>query len=192
MAIKTTLRTVIVLDTGRVESDTRHCQLVQKYRRNMAPFYKVLSRYLYSNQIYCIAVSCMKWSAFCFRMGMKILGPLMLLLANVLISVVSYTFFSRLLPRVAGESIILYAFHTVFGIFFLSNVTFNYLTCAFTSAGHPETCSDPGKYFGRVGSVVDNRIVHQVRNRLELLPGVAYRYCRECCCIKPPRSHHCR
>lgn len=158
----------------------------------MALFYKLLSRCLFSNQNYCIAVTCFKWSAFCFRIVMKILGPLMLLLANVLISLVAYTFFSRLLPRAAKDSIFLYGFHFVIGIFFLSNVTFNYFSCAFTSPGHPETCSDPSKYFGRVSSVVDNRIVHQMRNRLELLPGVAYRYCRECTCIKPPRSHHCR
>jgi hypothetical protein len=27
---------------------------------------------------------------------------------------------------------------------------------------------------------------------MNIAPGVSYRYCHACKCIKPPRAHHCR
>jgi hypothetical protein len=155
-------------------------------------FYKQVSRCLFSNQNYCIVTTCFKWSSTCFRVSMRIIGPLMLLLANALIFGVAFIFFTRLLPKISGESPLLYWLHAFIGLFLLVNVTFNYFSCAFTSPGSPEPCIDPGKYFGQISSVIDNRIFTQIRNRLDLVPGVSYRYCRHCSCIKPPRSHHCR
>ena len=157
-----------------------------------AMFYKLVARCLFSNQNYCIITTCLKWSSTCFRISMRVIGPLMLLLANALIFGVAYIFFTRLLPRTSGESPLLYWLHAFIGAFLLVNVIFNYISCAFTSPGSPEPCLDPGKYFGQMSSVIDNRIFTQIRSRLDLVPGVSYRYCRHCSCIKPPRSHHCR
>jgi hypothetical protein len=158
----------------------------------LTTFSNRLKRCLFSNQNYCILVTCFKWSAFCFRISMRIIGPLMFLLANSLIVAVTYTFFTKLLPEIAGDSRLLQGLHTSIGIFLFVNVIFNYMSCAFTAPGSPEICSDPGKYFGQVSSDIENRTVHQIRNRLDLEPGVYYRFCRHCKAIKPPRSHHCR
>lgn len=155
-------------------------------------FHKHLSRCLFNNQNYCIAISCFRWSAVVCRFMMRIIGPIMLLLANTLILAVAYIFFWKLLPKVAGDSVVLYGVHMCIGLFLVVNVIYNYISCAFTVPGSPEPCPDPGKYFGQISSVVDNRIVHQIRNRLDIVPGVSYRYCKHCRGIKPPRSHHCR
>ena len=169
-----------------IESNAVHYHLI------LTMFYKMVSRCLFSNQNYCIIITCYKWSSTCLRISMRIIGPLMLILANTLIFSVAYIFFSKLLPNVAGESHTLYWLHALIGAFLLVNVTFNYISCAFTSPGSPESCLDPSKYFGQISSVIDNRIITQIRNRLDLVPGVSYRYCKYCSCIKPPRSHHCR
>ena len=116
----------------------------------------------------------------------------MFLLANSLIVGVTYTFFTKLLPEIAGDSRLLQGLHTGIGVFLFVNVVFNYVSCAFTPPGSPEICTDPGKYFGQVSSDIENRTINQIRNRLDLGPGVYYRYCRHCTAIKPPRSHHCR
>ena len=154
--------------------------------------YKKLSRCLFSNQNYCIVVSVYKWSVVAFRLMMRVIGPLMLLLANGLILSVLYIFLTSLIYQLSGDSIALYIFHLIIGIYLVVNVLFNYISCAFTPAGSPEQCDDPGKYFGQKTSVVDGRIVYQIRNRLDLAPAVSYRYCKQCRAIKPPRSHHCR
>lgn len=158
----------------------------------MSNFYKQVSRCLFSNQNYCIIVTAYKWSIVCFRLTMRVIGPLMLLLANFLIFSVLYIFVTQLIYQLSGDSLILYCLHMAVGLFLVVNVIFNYLCCAFTPPGSPDPCTDPGKYFGSTTSVVDGRVVHQIRNRLDLAPAVAYRYCKHCCCIKPPRSHHCR
>ena len=158
----------------------------------MSQFYKQLSRCLFSNQNYCIVVTVYKWSIVCFRLSMRVIGPLMLLLANCLIFSVLYIFLSSIIYKLAGDSLIQYCLHLGIGLFLVVNVIFNYLFCAFTPPGSPEVCHDPGKYFGQISSVIDGRTVHQIRNRLDLAPAVSYRYCKTCTAIKPPRSHHCR
>mmetsp|Transcript_11715 Transcript_11715/g.11350 ORF Transcript_11715/g.11350 Transcript_11715/m.11350 type:complete len:345 (+) Transcript_11715:449-1483(+) len=157
----------------------------------MNAFHKKLSRCLFSNQNYCIVVSIYKWSIVGFRFFMRIVGPFMLLLANALIFSVLYIFLTKLLSKLVGDSLFLYALHLSIGIILVINVSFNYLHCAFTPPGSPEICEDPGKYFGQMTSVINDKVVYQIKSRLDLAPAVSYRYCRECRAIKPPRAHHC-
>jgi hypothetical protein len=158
----------------------------------MSLFYKQVSRCLFSNQNYCVVISLYRWSIASFRVVMRIVGPLMLLLANVLLLIVYYVFLKRILFQLAGDSIILYGFHLSIGTCLIVNVIFNLLCCAFTAPGSPEPCPDPGRYFGQITSVIDRRVVYQIRNRLDIAPAVSYRYCKYCKAIKPPRAHHCR
>lgn len=158
----------------------------------MSFYYKQISRCLFSNQNYCILVSAYKWSIVCFRLTMRVIGPLMLLLANGLILSVLYIFLTSLLYQLSGDSLALYFSHLGLGMYLFVNIIFNYISCAFTPPGSPEKCDDPGKYFGQISSVIDGRTIYQIRNRLDLAPAVSYRYCRQCGVIKPPRSHHCR
>ena len=155
-------------------------------------FYKAISKCLFSNQNYCIIVSAYKWSIVCFRLMMRVIGPLMFLLAHIIILSILYIFLTKIIYMISGESSFLYAMHLSIGMFLVINVLFNYILCAFTPPGSPVLCGDPGKYFGQISSVIDGRIVYKIRNRLDLAPAVSYRYCKTCTAIKPPRSHHCR
>ena len=144
-----------------------------------------------SNESYGTFFIIQRYAVSIFRCIMKVVGPLMLLTANSLILVVVVTYLICIMPRLFQYSILYGIIHFCIGLFLLVNVEFNYALCAFTPAGTPKRIEDPGEYFGYVQRIVDGRVVHYINCRLDIAPAVAYRYCKICKCIKPPRSHHC-
>ena len=126
-----------------------------------------------------------------FRCLMRVIGPIMLLTANALIMVIVVTYLIYILPRLLNTSTLYGILHFCLGLFLLVNIEFNYALCAITPAGSPDRVEDPGEYFGYVTRIVDGRQVYYINCRLDIAPAVAYRYCKYCKCIKPPRSHHC-
>lgn len=119
---------------------------------------------------------------------LRVIGPFLLAVANILLVTVKLGFILLYLPDFNG---IFYWINLLIGTFIFVNVMFNYWFCAFSSPGYPPTCrelfSDPTSNTYRV---VDGKQVKAIPSRLEILPGASYRYCRHCDCIKPPRAHH--
>jgi len=122
---------------------------------------------------------------------MRILGPVMILGANVLIAGIVYAFLWHIVPDLCGGNYMHFLAHVLVGFYLLGNVIFNYVACISTSPGYPEPCHDPIRYLGGRTSVSaeGKRLLH-FNHQVLLEPGVSYRWCRHCKCIKPPRAHH--
>jgi len=131
-----------------------------------------------------------RFCAICFKTFMRILGPIMLLAANILIGCIVYAFLFYVVPQVCDGDVFTYSLHFIFGMYILINVLFNYMACAFTEPGYPKVCNNPGQYLGERVAILDGRKVTQFRHKVQLAPAVSYRWCRHCKCIKPPRAHH--
>ena len=144
-----------------------------------------------SNESYGTFFIIQRYAVSIFRCIMKVVGPIMLFTANLLIMVIVITYLIYIMPRLFQYSILYGLTNFCIGLFLLINVEFNYALCAFTPAGTPKRIEDPGEYFGYVQRIVDGRVVHYINCRLDIAPAVSYRYCKYCKCIKPPRSHHC-
>lgn len=127
-----------------------------------------------------------------FKYSMLVIGPMMLIFANILIISVAILFIIFFLPQAAGESNALYAAHLCFGMLLIINIFFNYFMCASTPPGSPSYCPDPGKLLGEKVSIVDGRKIYQMSYKLTISPSVSYKYCQHCKCVKPPRAHHDR
>ncbi len=127
-----------------------------------------------------------------FKAFMRLLGPVMIIGANLLFFNIIYNYMFHLLPKMSGDNVMLYFTHFLFGFFLLSNIEFNYMGCIFTPPGHPEPCLDPRRYLGlKINHRQRNLVDHYAFNTtLELEPAVNYRWCKHCKCIKPPRTHH--
>jgi hypothetical protein len=67
---------------------------------------------------------------------------------------------------------------------------YNLISCAFTSAGSPKRCIDPGKVLGQKEMLVNGKVQVCIKRHHIIAPGVSYKYCMKCKCIKPPRAHH--
>lgn len=126
-----------------------------------------------------------------FKVVMRILGPVMILGANVLIAGVVYAFLWHVVPDLCGGNHLHFLAHVLVGFYLLGNIVFNYIACISTSPGHPEPCHDPIKYLGGKTSVTaeGKKLLH-FNHQVLLEPAVSYRWCRHCKCIKPPRAHH--
>ena len=122
---------------------------------------------------------------------MRTIGPCMITGANVLIAGVVYSFLFHIIPDLCDGNMALFTFHVVLGFYLLGNIMFNYMACINTPPGFPEPCADPGFYLGvRTVNTHDGKRVTHLKHKLLLEPGVSYRWCRHCNCIKPPRAHH--
>mmetsp|Transcript_16849 Transcript_16849/g.25340 ORF Transcript_16849/g.25340 Transcript_16849/m.25340 type:complete len:331 (-) Transcript_16849:55-1047(-) len=146
---------------------------------------------LQSNQWFGLLVPVQKIVSFVFLFGVsKILGPILLSTALVLILGVTYIFFVFLLPTISSGSSLSYAVHFLCGVYLATNILFNLVSCAFTAAGSPKRCRDPGKILGQKVIVVESKTMHQIKRETVIYPGVSYKLCRHCRCVKPPRAHH--
>ncbi len=141
----------------------------------------------------------LKWSSymqklFCsgFKYAMLIIGPTMLVFANILILSVAGLFVLFYIPQMSGDSVVAYMLHLFFGLLLLLNIFFNYFMCSTTPPGSPSYCPDPGKVLGEKVLIVDGRKIYQMSYKLTVCPLVSYKYCQHCKCIKPPRAHHDR
>lgn len=122
---------------------------------------------------------------------LRLIGPLLLLMGNTLICSAMAAFIIYFLPELSQGKTFLYVCHLILGTFIFINVIFNYLLCAFSCPGYPSKCSKlliESKTF----RVVDDQKVSCIPSRIDVMPGVSYRYCKICECIKPPRTHHDR
>lgn len=122
---------------------------------------------------------------------MRALGPVLVTGANVLIISVALLFFFVFFPEVYQNSIGHFLVHVTIGLYLLVNIFFNYIACVWTAPGSPSYCPDPARLLGEKISIVDGRKIYQFSYHISLAPGVSYRYCHICKCIKPPRAHHC-
>jgi len=138
------------------------------------------------------------WSRVCSSIGLvlrfltlRFIGPILLLMGNTLICGAMVSFIYYFLPELSQGKTFLYVCHFITGTFIFVNVIFNYLLCAFSCPGYPSKCSKlliESKTF----RVVDDQKVSCIPSRIDVMPGVSYRYCKTCECIKPPRTHHDR
>jgi len=129
------------------------------------------------------------------RLILRILGPVCVIFASTLIFVVSYTYYSYVYPAFLDNEDLPIFFnpHTFISAYFLFNIYANYFFCCLTHSGSPPLkCVDPTKVFGRKSYLLDGKKYYEANTRLDIVPGVSYRYCKHCNCIKPPRAHHCR
>ncbi|CAE7368783.1 AP3M1 [Symbiodinium natans] len=111
-----------------------------------------------------------------FHIGMRLLGPCLVIMALVLKGFVTCTFFWHALPimqdraGLIGSSLLSFV-----GVFLLLNALYNYYKAVFTSAGLP-----PEFEKAKVS------LVESSEN-----PEVVPRKCPKCALLKPPRAHHC-
>jgi hypothetical protein len=160
---------------------------------NVAPFWlKKLFSFLfkiYSN------VSMFTWSSqiyICKSLRfllLKIFAPLFLITGCTLICSAKLAFLIYYLPELSYNLHSLYILHLCLGLFFFINVMFNYIMCAFSSPGYPPKCIDLAL---KTYKAVDGKKVFSLPSRIDIAPGVSYRYCKYCECVKPPRAHHDR
>ena len=128
----------------------------------------------------------------------KILGPIILCFGFFLIESIVASYILFFLPRFTKEELLhpyyylKILLHTLFTLFLAWNINFNYFMCAFTPAGTPIRCEDPGNSLGQsITGIIDGHKVYSIKYRIDIQPGVSYRYCKICRTIKPPRAHHC-
>ena len=78
-----------------------------------------------------------------FKASVKVLGPVMIVAANFLLGCVTYGFLFYIIPEVSEGSFVKMSTNILIGLFFLSNILFNYMACVFTPPGSPEYCDNP-------------------------------------------------
>ena len=116
----------------------------------------------------------------------RLLGPLLILFAIVLIASCTFSYFRQILPHLIyynnnGEFTYLLSFLTLLGIFTLGNILYNYYRCVF---------SDPGYTL----NLRYKEILNMFDMASQSLPPQApheVNYCRICNVPKPRRVHHC-
>jgi hypothetical protein len=126
-----------------------------------------------------VCLNCIICADMVFSIGLRILGPILVVLANCLIGFCTYTYLWVIAPKYLDPLL----GHTAtciivsFGLWLLFNIFFNYWMCVLTPPGFPgselppiddvETCIDAESF------------------------GEGWRVCKKCKCGKPPRTHHC-
>lgn len=107
-----------------------------------------------------------------FSIGMKVLGPCLVVLALGLIGFCIWTFLFHLIPNIQ-VSIICKVVLTFFGSIIVFNILYNYAKTVLTSPGIPpefKEAEDLSKESGTASTV---------------------KKCSRCSCSKPVRAHHC-
>lgn len=85
-----------------------------------------------------------------------------------------------------------YMLHLCIISFTTFETIFNYCACVMTPPGRPaELSTDMQSVFGSVSEIIDGRRITFINHTIEIKPGVYYRYCKYCNCVKPPRAYHC-
>lgn len=141
---------------------------------------------------------------------MRVLGPVLLVfgVALILTVVVMYQYlllYRPLLLFISSSLIssnqskdridfnsgyIIFAFvYSVLNIFCGFNVFFNYYFCVKTKPGSPRSNKDSLRMLEQtvIGNIDGRRIYSSSSSAVNVSPGVSYRHCKKCRCIKPPR-----
>lgn len=110
-----------------------------------------------------------------FDVIIKIVGPVLILLATSLYSFVTYTFFWLVLPAMHVNPAIKGMLATI-GLFLLCNLVYNYFSAIRTDPGRPPEWeeADPDGEAEGDGEFVEKK-----------------KQCSKCGRLKPPRCHHC-
>eukprot|EP00937_MAST-01D_sp_MAST-1D-sp2_P004624 g4624.t1 len=95
------------------------------------------------NRHYKYVFYCQRCIITMFDVSMKLLGPLLIVSATVLIGGVAVIYFRSILPLVARPLGAPWALLGTTGLFLLYNVAFNYYMCVLTPAGTPATAPAP-------------------------------------------------
>jgi len=123
-------------------------------------------------------IRCIKYTGETF---LRALGPVLILFAMTLISVLSIIWFTELMPFYTPYGTLLNLPHTALSIFVLFNIIFNYLMTVMTPPGSPPAAREEEK------ELLENLKREPAPRRGE---GFS-RYCKVCKKVKPPRAHHC-
>ena len=114
-----------------------------------------------------------------FSVLLRVLGPVLVILANCLIGLVVYMYLGVMVPEYLMPVLGLCptAVLVVVGLFILFNILFNYWSCVLTSPGYP------GDYLPSTDDLEEGVDFQDY--------GDGWRTCRKCKTGKPPRAHHC-
>jgi len=115
-----------------------------------------------------------------FDFAIRLVGPIFVIIATVLISGVIVIFFRAILPYYGDYTSFFGLTHIAIGGYFTFCIYFNYFMAIFTSPGGvPEDHKQPNT-------------PEQTQGETSVKKGQGFsRYCKECKKPKPPRSHHC-
>ena len=121
-------------------------------------------------------MNCILATDLCCRVALRLLGPVLVVVANGLIGLVVYVYLTLLAPRYLVPRLgnALSAAVVCLGLWLLFNILFNYWCCALTSPGAPAS-QPPALQDLEAGTDFSDR----------------WRQCRKCKSGKPPRTHHC-
>ena len=122
---------------------------------------------------------CIFWSDVIFSMLLRVLGPILVVLANGLIGLCVYTYLWLLVPNFMLPTLgtVPTALIVAVGLYLLFNILFNYWSCVLTKPGFPGAQLPPLEDLEAGTDFSDY--------------GEGWRTCRKCKTGKPPRTHHC-
>ena len=126
-----------------------------------------------------LCLACIICADIAFSYLLRLLGPVLVLLANGLIGLVVYVYLWILVPRYLRPQLgdVLSGIIVAFGLFLLFNILFNYWCCVLTRPGAPADQLPPFEDLEAGTDFSDY--------------GEGWRTCRKCKSGKPPRTHHC-
>lgn len=141
-----------------------------------------------------------------FDRSLRILGPILIVAATVLISLCVYIYFSILLPRRYPDDIewtwasrMTYGAHLILAFWFVILIAFNYFSAVLVGPGHPN--EDTGRLLsaheqpdGENSIVIDitqGDASSSSSQRPSTVPAGTTRRCTKCSMPKPVRTHHC-
>lgn len=115
----------------------------------------------------------------CFSVALRVLGPVLVCVANGLVGLVVYMYLGVLMPEYMLPMLGMCPTVVIvcFGLFVLFNILFNYWSCVLTRPGWP------GHYLPSTDDLEEGVDFQDY--------GEGWRACKRCKTGKPPRTHHC-
>jgi len=115
----------------------------------------------------------------CFSVALRVLGPVLVCVANGLVGLVVYMYLGVLMPEYMLPMLGMCPTVVIvcFGLFLLFNILFNYWSCVLTRPGWP------GHYLPSTDDLEEGVDFQDY--------GEGWRACKRCKTGKPPRTHHC-
>jgi len=123
----------------------------------------------------------------CFDIGMRLLGPLLVVLATCLLSVVTYNYLFLIFPLICAPFSLQWTLYFCSGIWILFNIFWNYVCCIFTSPGIPKEVMEQAE-------IEEQRGLRAPSSSSDDDGGAArkaHKWCSKCNAPKPERAHHC-
>mmetsp|Transcript_5740 Transcript_5740/g.8026 ORF Transcript_5740/g.8026 Transcript_5740/m.8026 type:complete len:320 (-) Transcript_5740:42-1001(-) len=133
--------------------------------------------------------------------GLRILGPILVVVLMAILGGLTYTYFIHLLPYHFPEytdyTWLGYTIHISLGVFILFNIVFNYFMVVFTNPGH--ATKEQEDYMNQLDRQLQEEAQKKYNfgivvedNPTYFVPrSSVFRWCKKCNLPKPPRAHHC-